>query len=306
MESSIGNSSARQGFSYSSPGMQRDYERRRWDSTYDPRLKSGAVKNRGDHTLSYSDWKNGTSSDHLARAGIFTVGGSGVKRTDIMNSLGLLTQRQKDSVYRRDANGNILYNRTSTSGHRMQSMPSDVGPMRPSRVNTRSASMTPQVSKMAYAMNGIVPLSTAGGLLYTAAQGGGPGDFLTNFVAAEVAGQAGWRLGANLGFAAGAGKGAITKGLMGVTAGVMGFAGAAMAAMAIGDMVMSSAVSDNGISKLADSIKTADFKNDFSSSMLQSHELNNRRRTMNKLSKSSLNDRGAMMGNEAMILAGAL
>jgi hypothetical protein len=246
-----------------------------WDKKYSPNTNSSAFKRRDGYGLSYEEFKNASAADHLKRGAVFTFGGSGAKTTDTMNALGFLTKAQKDSVIRPG---------------------SMVGPNGP---------QMPKKNKMNFVTNAIVPAATLGGIGMTIADGGGLGDFLTDFAAPEIAGQAGWRLGSNLGFAGAAASGAstATKAAVGLVTGAVGFAAASVAAIGVGTLLMESADSDNSIKTLAEEKRKTDFRSSVTTS---SDQMTHRRRAMEKLSKSNLNDRGQLMGNEAMIMRGMM
>lgn len=265
--------------------FRRDAARKFWKSAYDPRTKGQAYRNRDGYNLRYGEFAEASAMDHLKRGAIFSTMGSGAKRTDAMNALGFLTKAQKDSVFKRDANGTKIYGGVKHS---------NVGPVPKAKVN-----------KMNYVTNSIVPAATIAGIGMTLADGGGMGDFMADFVAPEIAGQVGWRLGANVGFAAAASVGAstATKAAVGFAVGATGFVAAGAAAMGAGDLILSSADSDNIIKTLAEEKRKTDFRSSVTTS---SDQLTHRRKAMQKLSRSNLNDRGQLMGNEAMIMRGMM
>lgn len=265
--------------------FRRDAAREFWKRAYDPRTKGQAYRNRDGYNLRYGEFAEASAMDHLKRGAIFSTMGSGAKRTDTMNALGFLTKAQKDSVFKRDADGNKMYT-------------SNVGPHGPMQVKAK-------INKMNYVTNSIVPAATIAGIGMTLADGGGMGDFMADFVAPEIAGQVGWRLGANVGFAAAASVGAstATKAAVGFAVGATGFVAAGAAAMGAGDLILSSADSDNIIKTLAEEKRKTDFRSSVTTS---SDQLTHRRKAMQKLSRSNLNDRGQLMGNEAMIMRGMM
>jgi hypothetical protein len=255
----------------------------RWSNVYDPRMGSAAYAARGGYNLSYHSWKHATASDHLARAAAFSmpfIGGTGANRTTLANSLGFITKAQKDAAAVRDYKGNLILDKHGNA----------------------------QVSKLAKGLNFVTTASTVGLLGHTVATGGTPVDFLTQFVAPQIGIEYGWRLGSNIGFAGASamGNNALMKGALGVTTGLIGAATVGLAAYGVATTIQSMSKSNNWIRELAHEVKTPNMAFDASSTMTQSQFRTQRMRTMNALSKSALNDRGQLMGNEAMIMKGIM
>lgn len=93
---------------------------------------------------------------------------------------------------------------------------------------------------------------------------------------------------AGIGGAIGGGLGG---GILGVGLAVAGYAAGA------------SFQSNNGVNSMADSLRSTNLFNKFTSTDLT---LTNRQRALNKISKSALNNRGQILGNEASVLNGML
>lgn len=135
-----------------------------------------------------------------------------------------------------------------------------------------------------------------------AADGGGLADFVGGFIAPEIGARIGINVGKNLGF--GVSK-ALGGNLMagGVIGGTIGTIGGLAIGAAVGYIGAESADSNNLINQQAYDMNNADFHASFD---VNNNTLTHKQRAMNKLSKSALNDRGVLLGNEAAILAGVL
>ncbi len=157
-------------------------------------------------------------------------------------------------------------------------------------------------------LHAAIPAVTLAGLAGTVADGGDGMDYVADIAAPEIGALAGWRTGKSLGYAGAtaAGMKTSTKFLTGVASGVAGGITGGAIAMGIADLVRSSADSNNYVKQLHDKTTSADFKMDFAQNQSTISHLTHRRRTMDKISKSALNDRGQVMGNEAMILKGIM
>ena len=92
--------------------------------------------------------------------------------------------------------------------------------------------------------------------------------------------------------------------ITGTVAGLAAGLPAAVGVNTVAELTRSSASKDNSIFNLKRSLYKAD---DMSDTSIQTNQLMTaRQRTLNKLSKSSLNDRANLMGNEAMVLKGII
>lgn len=92
--------------------------------------------------------------------------------------------------------------------------------------------------------------------------------------------------------------------ITGTVAGLAAGLTAAVGVDTVAELARSSASQDNSILNLKRSLYKAD---DMADTSIQTNQLMTaRQRTLNKLSKSSLNDRANLMGNEAMVLKGII
>lgn len=148
----------------------------------------------------------------------------------------------------------------------------------------------------------LVPGAAALAVGTNLSDGGGLADFLGGFVAPEIGARTGLHIGKNLAFGAAkvAGGNLMAAGVVGGTIGAVG--GLAIGA-AVGYLAAESADSNNIINQKAYDMTNADFSTQFE---VNNSTLTHRQRAINKLSKSALNDRGTLLGNEAQILAGIL
>lgn len=227
------------------------------------------------------------ATDHLSRAATFAAG-RGV-RTDLMNSLGFLTKHQK----------NIL---ASTTAGKMDKFSAGMGAYLGAAlvlngsmdylVGDKESTLTDNAATNAIGMG----LSLAGGT-YAFRTTKELTHAATSLIGTGSLGiKAGGKLGL-LGRALGAGKW-----LAGAAAGTGAFLAANTAIDAGVDIFKSAANNENAASRLKKTLYSGDTTTDASISTNQL--LTGRQRAMSKLAKSSLNDRGYVMGNEAMILKG--
>ena len=137
----------------------------------------------------------------------------------------------------------------------------------------------------------------------TALDGGGIDDFIGDYTIPEVMAVGGWHAGKNSGYLIGGalgntGRPLLAMGAMGgIAGGAMGLIGGAVA----GYVVSSASESDNMVRETAHAMKIGLFNGNFEENR---KTLTSRQRAMSRLSKSALNDRGQILGNEASILAG--
>jgi hypothetical protein len=249
--------------------------------------------------LNRKQFAQATASDHFRRAASFAVGSGGAIKEDALNTLGFLSKHQKSQM------------QNSVTG----------------RIMSRA-----------------IPAATILGIGATYNEGGGFGDYLTGMALPEIAGLAGWRVGKSLGMgtaramkpgkknligqtsslnkrtrmasyaskmvvgglARGAGT-AISSGVgtfaMGIAGGATGFLAAGALAAGVGEIINTAGDSDNAIKRNAEDARRADFITDID---VTSSTLTHRRQALDQLSKSSLNNRGQLFGNEASILSGIM
>ena len=151
----------------------------------------------------------------------------------------------------------------------------------------------------------IIPGGAALGGALTLSDGGNALDFVGDFVIPEIGMFTGWHVGKNAGF--GTAKALGFGGRAVLVAGAAGGIAAAATGLGIGiglGMVVSEmSDSDSIVNSTVEKIMHADF--DLSINNTQ-NTLTHKQRALNKLSKSALNDRGALLGNEAQVIAGIL
>ena len=248
--------------------------------------RGGGVKNM--YALkNFQSFVSAGATDHLGRAATFAAGRGA--RADLMNSLGFLTKHQK----------NIL---ASATASKMDKFSAGMGAYLGAAfvlngsmeylVGDKESTLTDNALTNAVGMG----ISLAGGtyafrttkeLTHAATSLIGTGS-----LGIKAGGKLGW-----LGKALGAGKL-----LVGTGAGIGAFAAASTAIDAGVDIFKSAANNENAASRLKKTIYSGDTTVD--ASIRTNQLLTSRQRAMSKLAKSSLNDRGYVMGNEAMILKG--
>lgn len=248
--------------------------------------RGGGVKNMYAFK-NFESFVSAGATDHLGRAATFAAGRGA--RADLMNSLGFLTKHQK----------NIL---ASTTASKMDKFSAGMGAYLGAAfvlngsmeylVGDKESTLTDNALTNAVGMG----ISLAGGtyafrttkeLTHAATSLIGTGS-----LGIKAGGKLGW-----LGKALGAGKL-----LVGTGAGIGAFAAASTAIDAGIDIFKSAANNENAASRLKKTIYSGDTTVD--ASIRTNQLLTSRQRAMSKLAKSSLNDRGYVMGNEAMILKG--
>jgi len=148
-----------------------------------------------------------------------------------------------------------------------------------------------------------VPLGAAYGMYETMSEGGNIGTMMLDYGMVGAAAEKGWHIGKHAGYAGSKMLGGSGRGLLisGVTSGVVG----------AGLGLLASSVLSTGIQEMTSSNSTvANLEYDMTSTLkpMDFEESNNtlthKRRALSKLSKSALNDRGTLLGNEAGIIAG--
>lgn len=149
----------------------------------------------------------------------------------------------------------------------------------------------------------MIPGATAIGLGSTIAEGGDGFDYIADVAAPEVAAFGGWRAGkaTSTALASTMTKSFNAKAAAGLVGGVTGAVIGGAATLAITQTIKSSADSNNLIKQTHKSLTSADFSNPV---MVTQNTMTSRRRAMEQLSKSSLNNRGQILGNEASIMRG--
>jgi len=139
----------------------------------------------------------------------------------------------------------------------------------------------------------------------TLSEGGGIMEYGTDFVLPGMGILGGWSVGKNAGFGIGVMTGAGRKTLLGM-GGALGGIGAAaglVAAVAIGEGIKSLGDSNSEINQLGEHMKYSPFNTDVNETQ---NTLTHRRRILSKIAKSGMNDRGALLGSEAGIVAGII
>lgn len=254
-----------------------DNKQSRWNNVYRPKSDGGIFG----YGLTSEEFKGATATDHLKRAGMFATFGSGAKREDLLNSMGMLTKKQKELAQKGGSDGKIY---------------SKAGPTQPgTKGNYLSRGFT-----MA------IPAASLVGLAATLNSGGDGSDFITDVALPEVGLLAGWRTGKSIGYAAGTkmfGKSVARKAAMGITAGVVGAVTGYAAVAGITSAIKMSTNSNNIINQVASGIKGANFMNDIE---VNSNTMSHRRRAADAISKTRMTDRGQALGNEAMIMRGIM
>jgi hypothetical protein len=153
----------------------------------------------------------------------------------------------------------------------------------------------------------LTPLFMAASAAYDLVNGNGFGDTMTNG-AGYFGANVGFRIGQSFGF--GVAKAAVmgTGRVAGVGAlRVAGLIGGGLGAATIGGLAYGAAValitasdSDNFIIRTADKIRYAELNTQFVQTDMS---LTHRQRALEQISKSAMNNRGSLLGNEASILA---
>lgn len=156
-------------------------------------------------------------------------------------------------------------------------------------------------SKFMTFMNKATPVGALAGITMS----NGAVDYITGFAMPGAAAMTGWRVGKSL--AAGVATKAGMKGVSLVAATALGGAtmaiGSYAAAAGVGELINSASKSDNIIRRAAGSLRSLDMEMDV---MQNNSTLTHRQQALNKLSKSALNNRGQLLGNEANIIAGLI
>jgi len=153
-----------------------------------------------------------------------------------------------------------------------------------------------------------IPGFTMFGLAATVADGGDGFDYAADVAAAEIGMLGGWRAGKAVAHTAASPLGSSRKAMTtrfaaGIAGGVAGAVTGALALGAAAGVVRSMGDSNNSIKQSAHEIRSTDLVSDF---VMNQNTLTHRRKALDQLSKSSLNNRGQLMGNEAMIMRGIM
>lgn len=150
-----------------------------------------------------------------------------------------------------------------------------------------------------------IPLSAVAGIALNAHNNGTAMDYVSDYAIPEVGMYAGWRVGKSVGFGIGSKMGLGTAGrfAMGIAGGVAAGVSGTLLGYGIGQAIGSLSKSNNAIKRSHHEIIHSDFTNKF----IQSKStLTHRQQALQQLSKSALNNRGALMGNEALVLKGLM
>jgi len=244
----------------------------RVDKKYGTSTMSTVLKGRSD-TL--------TPGKYFGKSIMAATVGSGVKREMFANSLGLLTRHQMKMA--------------KTGGF------------------------------LAAQQAWFVPAIAAFGAVSTLTEGGGVRDYVGEWMLPGIGLMAGastgWNAGLGIGAtAAAAGRGSVgaigksvgakaisrTRFGMLALAGSLGAVGAATgigAGLGLGYLVQEGTESDNAVNQIAEEMQYAKFVSDVDTTQ---GTMTHRRKTLSKLAKSGLNDRGTLLGNEAQIMAGII
>ena len=149
----------------------------------------------------------------------------------------------------------------------------------------------------------IIPGAAAITSAMTLLDGGDITDYAADYIIPETLMFTGWNVGKNAGYGISKALGAGSKTMLGsgmALGGTLAATGLAVG-VAAGYLLTSASDSNNLIRDTAHDILNADFDSEHATTQ---SSLTHRQRAMNKLSKSALNDRGQLIGNEASILAG--
>lgn len=140
--------------------------------------------------------------------------------------------------------------------------------------------------------------------LYDSAKSGDISDFFVNSSFGIGAGIGG-RIGQSLALGAGRAIGFETLGLRMLGGLGLGVGGLAVGALVAGTVSLGASFNDsnNLLARTADKMRYSSLVNDFTQT---DTTLTHRQRALEQISKSALNNRGQLLGNEASILAGAM
>jgi len=136
-------------------------------------------------------------------------------------------------------------------------------------------------------------------------EGGGAVEYGTDFVLPGMGMLGGWSVGKNTGFGVGKMIGTGRNTMLGM-GGALGGAGAIIglaATVAIGEGIKSLGDSNSEINKIAEHMRYSPFNMDTNETQ---NTLTHRQRVLSKIAKSGMNDRGALLGNEALIVASVI
>lgn len=175
------------------------------------------------------------------------------------------------------------------------------------RVTTRDRLNFQANPNMWNRLTNVLPSAAVAGLLgYGMMEMQDPGELMTNWIAPAAAIYGG-RLGVALGGALTPAKTAANWGLLrgaGLAVGpTLGFVAGLTAASLVGMGISSSVSNDSSIRKFANSINKIEI---YSPQIDNRQTLTARQQALNKLSKSGLNDRALLLGNEAAALRGLI
>lgn len=175
------------------------------------------------------------------------------------------------------------------------------------RVSTRDRlNFAANPSLMNRFMNVIQPAAVAGLLGYGMIQMQDPGELLTNFVAPAAAiygGRVGLAVGAMVTPAKTAANWGILRGAGMALGSTLGFTAGLTAASLVGMGLSSATSNDSSIRKFANSLNKTEI---YTPQFDNRQTLTARQQALHKLSKSGLNDRALLLGNEASALRGLI
>ena len=148
------------------------------------------------------------------------------------------------------------------------------------------------------AMNASIPLGVAGFTMHQFVNGADPIDIAATNTSFAM-GVTGFRMGKALGGAL-TPTGSIAGRAIGIASmGTLGFAAGMLGTQAVFDSVKDLTSNESEIAKTAKKIYT---RSSIANTQNSRDSLTLRQRTLNKLSNSGLNDRGTLLGNEAMVM----
>ena len=153
-------------------------------------------------------------------------------------------------------------------------------------------------------MHKLIPIGAVAGLAMSAMDGDTAG-YITDFAAPSVAAIGGWRAGKSVGYGIASmvsKRGGFKLGV-GLVGGLTAGAAGGLVTYAVGNAIKSSVDSNNKIRQWEDDWIKSDFKHEV---IRTQNTMTSRRRAAEGLSKSYLNNRGQVLGNEASIMRGLM
>lgn len=240
------------------------------------------------------------------------------KDEDIMFELEALKRKQR--YYRPDPDGGYMgwgmkrkeFLHASAGEHFARSAWFSLGGVGSGETFLNSMGFMTQAQRAAAEKGGIagimkyaIPGSSALGLGMVMNEGGNGIDYLADYTMPEIGLIAGWRSGKS--FASGAATGLnfanSSKVASGLAGGIAGAAAGLGIGITIGSIISSVQDSNSGVKNLARDMYNTGINTDFEQNQVT---LTHRQKALQQLSKSALNDRGQLFGNEAMVLKGII